>query len=116
MMSQIRRDDRVTIEKKVETRDPEYGTEVENWAVVAERIWANAQDVLPSRAEKTANNMTTSTQATRLRILKGHMVTPDMRVTLHGRFGGRVMQIVSGPALMDDRMHNEFMLEGYSHG
>lgn len=116
MVAQIKRDDRVTIERKVKVRDPEYGTAVEGWEVVAPQIWANAQDVLPSRAEKTSNNLVTATLSTRLRILKGHIVTPDMRVTLHGRFGGRVMQIVSGPALLDDRMHNEFMLEGYSHG
>lgn len=116
MVMQIRRDDRVTIEQKVKVRDPEYGTEVEIWEVVAGPIWANVQDVLPSRAEKTANNLATATQSTRLRMLRGHVVAPDMRVTLHGRFGNRVMQIVAGPALLDDRMHNEFMLEGYSHG
>lgn len=116
MVMQIRRDDRITIEQKVKVRDPEYGTEVDNWEVVARQIWANAQDVLPSRSEKTSNNLATATQSTRLRILKVHTASADMRVTLHGRFGDRVMQIVSGPALMDDRMHNEFMLEGYSHG
>ena len=116
MATQIRRDDRATIERKAKVRDPEYGTEVGGWEIVGPPIWVNAQDVLPSRAEKTANNIATTTQATRLRILKGHIITSDMRITLHGRFGDRAMQIVSGPALMDDRMHNEYMLEGYSHG
>jgi head-tail adaptor len=115
-MTPIRRNDRVTIEKKVDARNPEYGTQVEQWEIVADHIWANVQDALPSRAERTSNNLATTTQSTRLRVMKSHMITPAMRVTLHGRFGDRVMQVISGPALMDDRLHNEFMLEGYSHG
>jgi len=27
-----------------------------------------------------------------------------------------MMQIIAGPARLDDRRHTEFMLEGYSHG
>ncbi len=118
MAAMIRLNDRVTIERKTVARDPEYGTEIPGaagWEVVAARIWANVQDVLPSRAEKTEHGLATAKQAARLRIRKVHAVTADMRVTLHGRFGDRVMQIVAGPALMDDRMHIECMLEGYSH-
>jgi len=116
MAALFRLDDKVTIERKTLQRDPEYGTESDSWEIVAPCIWANVQDVLPSRGEKTDNGLATATQPARLRIRKFHFVTPEMRVTLHGRFGDRVMQIVAGPALMDDRMHVECMLEGYSHG
>lgn len=116
MTAQFRLDDKVTIERKTKARDPEYGTEIDSWEVVAQRIWANVQDVLPSRGEKVENGLATATQPARLRIRKFHVVTPDMRVTLHGRFGDRVMQITAGPALMDDRMHVECMLEGYANG
>jgi head-tail adaptor len=108
--------EKVTIERKTAARDPEYGTEIEVWEVVASRYWANLQDVLPSRpAESTANGLRTGIQRTRLRMRKNAAITSEMRVTLHSR-GDRVMQIIDGPSLMDDRIHVEFMLEGYSHG
>ena len=106
-------DQKVTIERKTKARDPEYGTLVDAWEVVADRIWANVQDVLPSRAEKTTNGLQVATQQARLRIRKQHQVDMAMRVTLHNR-GDKVMQIIAGPAQLDDRMHNEFMLEAYS--
>lgn len=116
MAAPFRLDDKVTIERKVKQKDPAYGTEVEAWEVVALRIWANVQDVLPSRAEATENGLAIAKKPARLRIRKSHIVTSDMRVTLHGRFGERVMQIVAGPALLNDRMHIEMMLEGFGNG
>lgn len=107
--------DKVTIERRVVGRDPQYGTEVEAWEVVAGNIWANVQDVLPSRAEKVENGLRYGTQAARLRIRKGRVIEPDMRVILHGR-GNRPMKIVAGPAMLDDRINVEFMLEGFSNG
>jgi SPP1 family predicted phage head-tail adaptor len=108
-------DTKVTIERKTTQRDPDYGTVIEAWVIVADHIWANVQDVLPSRsAEFTSNGLRTAKQTSRLRIRKQHQVTAEMRVTLHGRFGDRVMQIIAGPALMDDRAHTEYMLEGYT--
>ncbi len=37
-----------------------------------------------------------------------------MRAVLHNR-GDLVMQIIAGPAMLDDRVHYEFELEAY-HG
>jgi head-tail adaptor len=108
-------DEQCTIEQRAVERDPNYGTEVEGWEVVAAKVWCNAQDVLPSRAESTSNGIRTATKQTRLRIQIDDRITPEMRVTLHGK-GDRLMQIISGPAFLDDRRHIEFMLEGYSHG
>ena len=107
-------DDKVTIERPTKVRDPAYNTLVEGWELVAENIWANAQDVLPRRGETVANGLATSARSTRLRVRKHHQLAPEMRVTLHGRFGDRVMRIVSGPALLDDRDHIQCMLEGYA--
>lgn len=107
--------DKVTIQRRVMTKDPAYGTEVQSWEPVATNIWANVQDVLPSRAERVENGLRYATQSARLRIRKGRVIEPDMRVILHGR-GDRPMKIVSGPALLDDRMNVEFMLEGYANG
>lgn len=117
MTAPFRLDDQVSIEQRTVARDPDYGTEVESWEVLADHIWANVQDQLPSRAESTANGMATAVTRTRLRIQVDPRVTPAMRVTLHGAFfRDRVMQIIAGPALLDDCRHVEFMLEGYSHG
>lgn len=118
MTAPFRKDDQVTIERRTVARDPDYGTEIPGpggWEVVAERIWANVQDQLPSRGESTANGLTTAITRTRLRIDIDPRITTAMRVTLHGR-GDRVMQIVAGPAELDDRRNAEWMLEGYSHG
>lgn len=112
MTTPFRLDEQATIEQRTVARDPDYGTEIEEWEVVAEKVWCNAQDVLPSRAESSANGIRQSTKQTRLRIQIDDSITPDMRVTLHGK-GDRLMQIIAGPALLDDRRHMEFMLESY---
>lgn len=106
-------DEKVTIERKTVARDPDYGTEIEAWELVAARVWANVQDELPSRAESAQNGLRVAVQRSRLRIRNDDAITATMRVTLHGK-GGRVMQIIAGPALLDDRAHTEFTLEGYS--
>lgn len=111
-MIPFRLDEQATIERRTAGRDPDYGTETEAWEVVAANVWCNAQDMLPSRAESSANGIRTATKQSRFRIQINEAITPDMRVTLHGK-GGRLMQIIAGPALLDDRRHMEFMLEEY---
>jgi len=115
MTAAFRLDEQVTIEERTVQKNSEYGTEIEDWLPLAPNIWANAQDQLPSRGESTANGVATTVTRTRLRIQNDARITTAMRVTLHGK-GNRVMQIIAGPALLDDRRHVEFMLEGYSHG
>jgi len=118
MTARFRLDEQVTIEERTVEKDPEYGTDIEGseaWVPVADHVWANAQDQLPSRGESTANGVATAVTRTRLRIQNDNRITTAMRVVLHGK-GGRIMQIIAGPALLDDRRHVEFMLEGYSHG
>lgn len=116
MTAAFRLDEQVTIEKRTGARDNGWNTEVETadgWTVVVDHEWANTQDVLPSRGEATANGLVTAVTRTRLRMQVNDIITTAMRVTLHDK-GGRLMQIVAGPALLDDRRHVEFMLEGFS--
>jgi len=118
MTAPFRLDEQVTIEGRTVEKDPDYGTDIEGseaWVSVADHVWANAQDQLPSRGESTANGVATAVTRTRLRIQTDSRITTAMRVVLHGK-GDRIMQIIAGPALLDDRRHVEFMLEGYSHG
>jgi len=114
MTAPFRLDEQATIEQRTVARDPDYGTEVEAWVVVADHIWCNAQDLLPSRGESTANGVANSVTRTRLRIQNDDRITTAMRVILHGK-RDRVMQIIAGPAQLDDRRHTEFALEGYLH-
>lgn len=111
-MKPIMCNEKVTIERRV-APDPTYGTPTDTWEVVASRYWANLQDELPSRGESVTNGLRTNVQRTRLRMRKNPAITTEMRVTLHSR-DDRKMQIISGPALLDDRIHCEWMLEGYS--
>lgn len=113
VMPQFRMDEKITVESKSVTRDPDYGSEVIAWSVVASRIWANVQDVLPSRSESVKQGIRVGVQQTRIRIRNNSAITGEMRVTLHGR-GDRVMQIISGPARLDDGAHMEFVAESYS--
>lgn len=115
MAGRFRMDEQATIERREAGVDPVYGTPIESWVVVVENVWCNAQDVLPSRGESTSNGIATAVTRTRFRIQVDAEITAAMRVTLHGK-GDRVMQIVAGPALLDDRRHMEFMLEGYGRG
>lgn len=105
-------DEKVTIEQDVGTVDPDYGTAVESWVPVLARYWANVQDALPSRAESTTNGLQQSVQRSRLRMRGAGAVSGKMRAVLHAR-GDMVMQIIAGPALLDDRVHYEFQLESY---
>lgn len=113
MVAPFKCDEKVTIERKATARDPDYGTEVGGWEVVASRYWANVQDELPRTPELTEQGLRLAKQRTRLRMRGAASFTGDMRVTLHGH-GDRVMQIVIGPVMLDDRVHFEFALESYS--
>lgn len=108
-------DEQVSIEHLSITNDPVYGTQIQTWLALHDHFWANVQDVLPSRAETTANGLTVGVTRTRLRIRDAVGADLTMRVVLHSR-GDKVMQIILGPARLDDGVHDEFMLEGYSNG
>lgn len=107
--------EKISVTRLAGATDPVYGTPLAGAAavVVADHIWANVQDVLPSRAESTQNGLRVGVQRARLRIRVNSAITGEMSVILHGR-GDRVMQIIAGPALLDNRIYVEFMLEGYS--
>ena len=118
MTAPFRLDEQVTIEQRTVEKDPDYGTDIEGseaWLPVAVAVWTNAQDQLPSRGEATSNGLTTAVTRTRLRIQNDARITTAMRVILHDK-GDRIMQIIAGPALLDDRRHVEFMLEGFKNG
>lgn len=114
-MATVRLNERATIERRVAEQDPLYGTPTQTWTAVASRIWVEVQDVLPSRAESTENGARLGVKRARLRLRMQIPITADSRVVLHTR-GDRVMQVISGPALLDDKLHVECMIEEVGNG
>ena len=105
-------DRRIIIEKKVVTQDPDYGTEVVTWATLA-TVWANVQDVLPSRSEAVQRGLEIARNQTRIRFRYRSDVTSAMRITLLDGTG-RVLQIVGGPAELGRHEYTEVVCEAYS--
>lgn len=108
-------DRRITIEQKVVTRDADYGTEVITWLLLA-TVWANVQDVLPSKSDDVKNGLALATNRTRIRFRYRSDVNSSMRILVHGASGAadRVMQIVGGPAEIGRRERTEVVCEEFS--
>jgi len=100
---------RVLIERKSVTQDAQYGTETVVWATVA-NLWANVQDVLPSRSEAVKNGLATATSQTRIRMRFRNDLDSSMRMTIN-RPAPVVYQIISGPAELGRREWMEFVVE-----
>lgn len=100
---------RVLIERQVVTQDPQYGTEAVTWVTVA-NLWANVQDVLPSRSEAVKNGLATATSQTRIRMRFRTDIDSSMRMTI-SRPAPVVYQIISGTAELGRREWMEFVVE-----
>lgn len=110
-MSSSRRNDYITVEsRQVVGTDPNYGTQITDWATFAE-MFAEVQDVLPSRSEKIDDSISIARRPARVRVdyLDGQGVTSDMRVRIDGRDG--IYQIIAGPAEKGVKQELEFMVE-----
>ena len=118
-----RLDRQLTIERKSVTIDPDYGTEVITWVPlsvlpgsppVAERFWAEVQDVMPSRSESVLQGLAVARNQTRIRVRWRTDITSAMRVVLHGDVDV-LYQIVGGPAEIRGRKTMlEIVCERYS--
>jgi SPP1 family predicted phage head-tail adaptor len=98
---------RITIQRPA-ADDSFTGAGSGTWPIVAE-VWANVQDVLPSRSERLADGINIATHPARVRIRYRTDITSNMRFVL----GERIMQIVSGPAILGNKEGLEFMVEEY---
>jgi len=108
----------VVIQRRTETQDPIYGTAIVTWADLA-TVWAEVQDILPSRAERVAEGIDIARRPARVRMLYRDDVTTDMRFKVLGRGGSeadRVMQIIAGPAELGFRERVEFVAEELTTG
>lgn len=101
-------DRRITFQRKV-ANDSLTSAGKETWEPVA-TVWAQVQDVLPSRGESLANGLTIEKRPSRVRIRYREGITSDMRII----YGTRIMEIVAGPAELGRRDGLELMAEEYS--
>jgi len=105
-------DRRITIEYPVSSTDPNYGTPITVWTLLA-TVWANVQDVLPSRSESVQQGLETARNQSRIRFRYRSDVTSAMRITVLGATD-RVLQIVGGPAELGRHEYTEIVCEQYS--
>jgi SPP1 family predicted phage head-tail adaptor len=101
-------DRRIVIERPV-TKTGLLSAGSGSWEPVA-TVWASVQDVLPSRAERLADGINVASRPARVRMRYRDDLTPAMRFVI----GGRIMQIIAGPAELGRREGLEFMVEDYS--
>jgi SPP1 family predicted phage head-tail adaptor len=109
-MKSGKRDKLITIQHRVVTQDTTYGTDVVTWPPFLANIWAEMQDVLPSRAERVAEGISLAKRPCRVRILYYDGITSDMRIS----YGARYLRIVAGPAELGRREGIELMAEEMS--
>lgn len=97
---------RVTILRRIEVQDTTYGGFVATWSTLA-TVWAEVQDMLPSRAERMAEGVEIARRPCRVRMRYRSDVTSAMRL----RIDGREYRIVGGPAELGQREGIEFVAE-----
>lgn len=112
----------ITIERPT-TIDGEFGPQPGPWVplvaqtgspTVAERMWAEMQDVMPSRSEAVKTGLATARNQTRCRMRWRDDVDSSMRVTWH-RDSDVVYAIIAGPADIGGRKEEiEMVLERFS--
>ena len=102
-------DTRIRIERKLVTRDPQYGTEQVTWGQFA-CVWAEVKDILPSKAERLADSIQIGCKPARIRIRYLAGLAADMRIIIDNR----IHQIISGPATLGRREVMEIMVEEHS--
>jgi SPP1 family predicted phage head-tail adaptor len=106
-------DRRITFQRK-----PAPGEDVPNdpmdagetpWAVVA-KVWAQVQEMLPSRGERLSEGMNLALRPARIRIDYRADITADMRII----YGTRILQIIAPPIELGRRAALEMMVQDYS--
>ena len=99
-------DDRITIQQRSVTQEINYGTSVESWSDLDE-VWADVQDMLPSRGERIADGIDVARRPARVRIRYRDDVDSTMRV----QHNGLTYRIVTQPAELGRREGLEFVME-----
>lgn len=97
---------RVTILQRVDAQDATYGTLTPTWSTLA-TVWAEVQDMIPSRGERMADGVSIARRPCRVRMRYRSDVTSEMRLS----FDGRTLRIVTMPAELGRREGLELIAE-----
>lgn len=110
-MTAGKRDTWITVESRTVEQDEVYGTQESTWSDFA-GMWAEVQDVLPSRSESVDASISIRRRPARIRVdyLDGLGLTGDMRIDIDGR----KLEIVGGPAMKGQRKEWEIVAEEIS--
>ncbi|MGE8143049.1 phage head closure protein [Novosphingobium sp. NPDC080210] len=98
--------DRVTIYQRSETQEATYGTKTVAWSALA-TVWAEVQDILPSRAENAANGIDIARRPARIRMRWRSDIDMTMRIEARGQ----MMRIIAGPVELGNREGIEIVAE-----
>lgn len=96
-----RLDRRVTLLARSAVVEDDYGTQSVQWLPLA-TVWAELQDMLPSRAERIAEGIEIARRPVRVRLRWRDDVGTAERLGLDD---GRQLRIVAGPAEIFGRRH-----------
>ena len=102
----------VTIQQKSVTQDTTWGTEVVTWTAL-DTVWADVQDILPSRSEAVQQGLSVGRQQVRIRIRYRTDITSAMRIVVHDE-SDEIYQIVGGPAELGHRDQIEMVCEKFT--
>ena len=102
-------DRRIRFERKPASSDDPMDAGEQEWEPLA-TVWAQVQDMLPSRGERLSDGMILALRPSRVRIRYRADISADMRVI----YGSRVMQIITPPIELGRREGLEFMAQDYS--
>ena len=80
------------------------------WELVAEGVYAQVQDALPSRGERLADGINVASRPARVRMYFRDDISAACRFVM----GSRIMEIVAGPAELGWQEGLEFMVEDYT--
>lgn len=105
-------DRRIRIEQQGTTTDATYGPQPGSWTTFA-TLWANVQEVLPSRGESIAEGIRIAERPARVRTRYVSGITSAMRVVYLDR-GDRVMKIITPPVEIGRKQGLEFFVADYS--
>jgi len=97
---------RVTILARLDAQESVYGTDTVTWTALA-TVWAEVQDVLPTRAEHLADSIIIANRPCRVRMRWRSDITSTMRLQIDGR----TLQIIAGPAELGRRDGIELVAE-----
>jgi head-tail adaptor len=110
---------RVRILRRNVVQEGTYGTNEASWTKVAD-VWAEVQDMLPSRADRLAGELVLTNRPARVRLRWRDDVSMANRIELANPTGepfpGRPMRIASEPAMFGRRPREdmEIMVETIS--